>query len=720
MTRFSLQHPNARNYLYEFAYLAHLRANGILAPRYDFVNVEINGDSLGIFAIEEHFDSTMIENQGRREGVILKWDEDPLWVWRLDSNWSADLDGFFSLHSAEYETTLPGVFRPARVGRNPDLQAQADAGMALLRGWQSGELPASEVFDIDKMANYAAISDLWNVAHAHFWHNRRYYYNPVTALLEPIGFDAEPFGLQGRRLPSVIDLGIRTDRQLATAYVSELGRVSSAESVEALRELLEQDVDSLVRILEIEFEEVTAPWPLLLERAESIRNALRPEFPVMTTRYDLDGSTYVVVSSLMDIPVEVVGFAIGEDDLLPAAPLLSSGDSEAILEIDDEILLLAPNVDASAICRNTGTCVTFKLPGGLDSGLTDDLQVVTSIVGTDLWDWSHAHEVPDPRSSALVQIPRLIDTVLSAHPYLELTENGSDVQFQQGTWVVDTDIILPDGVGLGIQGGTDVEFGVGVIVMISGPLTIIGTPQSKISLGAVAGSWGGILVSQSARPSVIKDAIFANTIGISRGGWQTTGGLTFYESDVEITDSRFENSEAEDALNVISATVSILGSVFSSVASDAVDGDFVSATIESTVFEDVGGDALDFSGSTVDVAELIFNHIGDKALSVGERSILDGRELTLIDVGIGVASKDSSTTKLDVMSVENARITAAAAYRKKPEFGPGTLAIDGFTFDSSSRISIVDLGSSVVIDGRRTDGSNLDVEALYEAGILGN
>ena len=52
-----------------------------------------------------------------------------------------------------------------------------------------GQKPGSQVFDLEKMAKFYAIVDISQAYHSLVWHNMRFYYNPVTSLLEPIGFD---------------------------------------------------------------------------------------------------------------------------------------------------------------------------------------------------------------------------------------------------------------------------------------------------------------------------------------------------------------------------------------------------------------------------------------------------------------------------------------------------------------------------------------------------
>ena len=77
--QFSIQTPETRNYLYEWAFHQNLIEENILTTRYHFVNVLLNGKLLGIYGIEEHFTGELIESQGRRQGVIIRFDEENLW-----------------------------------------------------------------------------------------------------------------------------------------------------------------------------------------------------------------------------------------------------------------------------------------------------------------------------------------------------------------------------------------------------------------------------------------------------------------------------------------------------------------------------------------------------------------------------------------------------------------------------------------------------------------
>ncbi len=80
MRRFSVQHPKVRGYHSEKIYADLLRRYDVLSPRHMLVNMMLNGDELGIMAIEEHFSKELLEAQSRREGIIVRFDESLVWL----------------------------------------------------------------------------------------------------------------------------------------------------------------------------------------------------------------------------------------------------------------------------------------------------------------------------------------------------------------------------------------------------------------------------------------------------------------------------------------------------------------------------------------------------------------------------------------------------------------------------------------------------------------
>ena len=75
MKRFSLQSPHTRGYHFEPLFMDHISFEEVLAPRYDFVNLIINGENIGVMAIEEAPSKELLEHQSAREGVMFEYEK---------------------------------------------------------------------------------------------------------------------------------------------------------------------------------------------------------------------------------------------------------------------------------------------------------------------------------------------------------------------------------------------------------------------------------------------------------------------------------------------------------------------------------------------------------------------------------------------------------------------------------------------------------------------
>jgi hypothetical protein len=73
MRTFSIQHPGTRGYFYEWIYHQMLKERGITALRYKFIQVMMNDENLGIYAVEEHFDDELIADNGRPAGPVFRF-----------------------------------------------------------------------------------------------------------------------------------------------------------------------------------------------------------------------------------------------------------------------------------------------------------------------------------------------------------------------------------------------------------------------------------------------------------------------------------------------------------------------------------------------------------------------------------------------------------------------------------------------------------------------
>ena len=720
MRVFSLQDPSTRTYLNEWLFLENLREEGVLAVGYRFVQVVQNGRAMGIYALEEGFSKELLESQGRREGVILRYDEDLLWRY-----WVAYLDdavvprGVMDFH-------LIDEFQSGKVRSDPLLSAQRTVAIGRWRAWEEGKLPTSQVFDLPTLAKFLALADVWGAKHALRWHNLRFYYNPITTRLEPIAFDTQ--ALEGGAEVVSSELSglqwalARGDSHLQRAYVQELWHFSQPDYLEKIQSRLGADFEALRAALMSEFggqrtpagaEVLAPPWAVLAQRQAALREMLSPIQTVYaylpadapTTTLQIDAG------NLMDLPVEVVGVQVGEA-WFPATRISST------LRASADALVLPPLPAQATVMPYARLYVPVALPQPTPPADLPTPSLVTRIWGlTQTVTQPVALSYPASLISGPMPAPPTLEAVLAQHPYLEVVDTEEPMlMIPPGTWEVSESLILPEGYGLRLEPGTTLRFAPQAFLLAhGGPLLFEGQEDAPIVLRPSEEVWRGVVVLGADIPSVWRHVVVENTDVITTPGWTLTGGITFYESPVRIQSSRLLGMRTEDGINVVRTRFEIVDTEFAAMASDALDADFCQGVIERSLFYDVGADGLDVSGSTVYVRDVQMHNVGDKGISVGEASSLTGEHLEIIGASFGVVSKDLSRVVLRDVTIAEVRVAGLAAYTKKPAYGPASIEAQGVTFVDvpAERRTLVQTHSWIDLEHTRIWGEDVDVEALY-------
>ncbi|MGQ0827753.1 MAG: CotH kinase family protein [Bacteroidota bacterium] len=186
MKRFSIQHPGTRGYIYEWIYHELMKREDIIALRYKFINVSVNGKDWGIYAVEENFEEELIENNQRPKGPILRFNPDLYWADRYNELLgSQPVAEYASYYSANIE-----AYREDKILQDSTQRHHYLKAMALMEGARNKKIPVDQAFDIEQLAKLHAIIDLVGGQHSIDWSDIKYYYNPVTQLLEPVAYES--------------------------------------------------------------------------------------------------------------------------------------------------------------------------------------------------------------------------------------------------------------------------------------------------------------------------------------------------------------------------------------------------------------------------------------------------------------------------------------------------------------------------------------------------
>ena len=75
MKEFAVMDPMRRNILGEWFIRKVYEKEGLIARKYEFIEVVFNGKSKGIYVIDERYDNIMLERNHLKEGPVIKIDQ---------------------------------------------------------------------------------------------------------------------------------------------------------------------------------------------------------------------------------------------------------------------------------------------------------------------------------------------------------------------------------------------------------------------------------------------------------------------------------------------------------------------------------------------------------------------------------------------------------------------------------------------------------------------
>ena len=339
MQRFQLRDPADNNWLNEWAFLESLRREGLLAPRYHFVHVQFNGDSWGIYALQEGFGPELATSQARPDGVMAEFAAERLWqnmAYFQGNSEAAFADPVTNLTADNFQLFEVDTFRDATIADDPILSAQKDSAISLLRGLQAGDLRAAQVFDVAQYGRFLALVDLWGATEAVSLVNLRYYYRAADGRLEPIGFNGNPLQDDSR----VSLTATYNDPDLQAAYVQAVQTVSQSDYLIQLEADLHEEWQRLATAVAPEITP-TPPWPDLSQRQSLMRQSLNPIQPVFAIigppELSSQGIVQIDVANVLNLPVEILGFDIdGATFLEPNSDWIITGDGYTLPAFDGE------------------------------------------------------------------------------------------------------------------------------------------------------------------------------------------------------------------------------------------------------------------------------------------------------------------------------------------------------------------------------------------------
>ncbi len=714
---FSIQNPATRSFIDEWLIHKIFIDEGILSTRYGFVPVVINDTNKGLYAYEEHFLKQLVESQKRREGPILKFEDFAYWYQVLMYK-NEKTDKYYPIYGAS--VIVP--FKQNKTIKDSLLYTEFNIAKNLLFQHKYFLAKPSEIFDIDKLAKYFAMVNVQRLYHSSLWINQRFYYNPITSKLEPIAYDCytedRPFDNVHRPIfgnfniknpryfpPSgKIKYYLFTDTAFVNRYIKYLKIFSQKSYWDKIFKKYNKQLKYFEKLLQREYPYYKFSRQFFYDNAALVNNALpgyiqkvkNGLYKNFNLKYNINLKTKTPDSITAASLVKV--YTQGKSDYQTRLRILNYNPVKIkiIGYYSDGIKEFLTNESITAFDKNT--------PGTKDIFISADKKIDSIEISVEGLRGNFSVPVL-PWSEPVAWSPRQELEKNNLFPDEKFyTVKNNEVIFS-GPQTINKIILIPAGYKVIFNAGTKIDFVNGGGFLSYSPVYIDGTEQKPVIIKSSDSSARGFTVLQGGEV-IFNYAIFDGLNTFSYKGWQLTGAVTLYETNVKITNSKFINNHCEDDLNTVRCYVVVKNTTFENTFSDGFDSDFSNGKVDNCYFKNLGNDAIDFSTSKIDISNCTIINASDKGVSGGEASRLTLHNCTIDGANIGIASKDLSVVEADNCTVKNTTY-ALTAFRKKPEYGEAKIIVNNLKASDYVQLSLIEKKSVLIMD-------NLTIEGKYK------
>ena len=687
---FSIQKPRARQYPYEQAFQELLISGGNLASKYNFGNVRFNGENWGVMIIEEEVSKEFLEKQGKKDSIVFKFSDD-----------RKRLKNTSSYHS-DYRISDERLF--ATLVRQKKYLSDIDNRKFytyILEKRLKTKHP--EIYSESHHMKSFIASLFWNNQHTLFNSNSKYYFNPYTLELEPITADQLNFSLYTDQLDEVLE-GISLSEVYKQVFSLSMGDYKKNKYLATTIELF-NDIEKYI-------------------------NHNNSYFPLDVYKKDITLKNNInLVNNNKNVLYEWLDNINLKQEVLPKQREKTFDSHESIFpqhlhvrHYDDGKIMLFNLLPkplkintisfSGNFLRNKNFIIPSYKKGNYEpyvintniSGIQDNQILVESTYNNNT---RKTVAYPTLVSDGIIN-PLIISTFNKFDFIKQLDSNSYEIE--SGDWVINKPIVISG--NLNILPGTNLKFSKDSYLIVKGSLSAEGNVDSRITFKALSDSWKGIYVLNSNDKSSLKHVTISNISALEDNLLNLSGGLTFYQSNIDLRDVRLIDIYAEDAINIVESSFSINSLNIENAYSDGLDSDFSSGTVINSFFNDIGGDALDFSGSEVLIDNTYIERVKDKAISAGEASSIKIRDSFLDNVAIGIASKDGSYVEVFNTKITNYYLHAIMSFYKKGFYSMPSIEVRSCQIDPGNAF-MRQSGTNMFVDGAEQPEINLNVELLY-------
>lgn len=584
MNVFSVHNSKSRSHLAEWYMHLLFKQENILTPDYDFVTVSLNGNELGVYAYEQHFDNALLDKNKRPIGPILRHTDDAYW-----NNVQENFSPFHWTDSSQIE-----LFNKEN-DSNPEFMRLYDVGQSMLRDFIHGRKQAEDIFDLDRMAKYYALMEIGHATHAQLFTNIRFYLNPLEGKLEPIAYDCfgdvlpavnadwtamgEGFNRKGDFLKDMasgndyMSLLFRDDH-FYRSYMTYLEKYSSEEYLNEAKIKFQKEGERRAAFIrtDTEYSDYRNAWDRIFRKAEFTRKKIIPKKDYSLVVYTRNNDkSQLQLHGHHHFPLEILGYINNEDTIA----------------IKDTLLIEAyhPGIPVDMINLN--------LPTTADA-------VVYSTLGTKRIVTQEIPRINAPIEDIQLATQSFDD--LQSRDYISV-DTGT-IRFKTGSYTIDKTIVLPKGYEIKIESGTYIKLKPDVALISYSPLFVIGSSAEPVIIEGLGNSNNGIYIGETDKQSYFINCIFKSIGQLAYRNLSSPGAITCYKSKAKFESVRFINIPAPDVIHVVMSNCDLYNTNVVKCRGDFVDAYFSELHIQNLNLNRVGKDGLEIEGGRLSGSEL--------------------------------------------------------------------------------------------------------------------
>jgi hypothetical protein len=671
MKRFSFQHPGTRGYVYEWIYHELMKREGIIALRYVFINVMLNGKDWGIYAVEENFDEELITNNHRMAGPIIRFNPEMNWVDRYNELLGQKTNPEF----ASYYAANPEAYRENKIIADSTQLNYYLKANALIEGLRSKKLSVDQVFDIPRLAKYHAITDLVGGQKSIDWSDIKYYYNPVSKLLEPVAYESftafPATELAGMYKYVVLDstkfyedwhLTLFSNTVFFKAYIAELERITAPSFLDSFFDETATELDEQLAILSKEFPykkfEKNGYYKnqLMIKQMLNSPKALHAYYKGTRDKY-----VDIQIGSTEALPIEIKSVQIGNELLRPLKPIiLPSKQPNVFVAFKDYLFVPSPG---------------FKC----HDPLAAFMQVNYAFLGSAMNKQERIFPFPHTDEEFIKEDLNDKKGTVSAFSFLVVDEQNKLIRIEKGTHVIQSNLIIPAGYRIIANAGISLDLKNKAKIISYSPAFFTGTTDDPVIVKSSDGTGQGIQFI-SAAGSAFKYVVFEKLTGAVSQPHKISGALAFYESSVSFMCCNFYEGKGENAVSLIRSEFSLKECLFHDIQSNALLAQFSNGTLTNVAFEDCKTNAIYANASTLTLSTITATNI-NKVLSVNATSQIQGKDVRIKNAMIAVSAEGAANVTISGLTLTDVK----TAYEKEKN---SVIEIDGIAVTNEAAKSV--------------------------------